>query len=328
MNSYDVSDVRSGCLGEFDLFMCSGSFESRCLGIPAAIAKTSLGGGTGKVLVAFNENYGDRVSENVRGLVKIFGSPELCRLRSDDPIFTADSLLEVVDAFWPRKAGARIAVDITAFTRESLLMLLQVLWRRKGRDDEVMFLYLRAEEYDVGSEDDTKWLSQGIAEVRSVVGYPGDLLPSRGNHLIVMAGFEHDRAVRLVTECEPAVVSLGVADPADPEARDHQGVNERSMRRIRNVVGPVHEFRFSGYDAYRAAEDIKRQIREIGEGMNTIVAPMNTKIATVGAGIVGLEMPEVQLCYAQVDLYNYDAYSEAGDTVYVFRLGGSGGSSS
>ena len=277
------------------------------------------------MLVAFNETFGDRVADNVTELCGLFGSTELCRLRSGDPIFTADSLLEGVEMFWPRKAGARVAVDITAFTRESLLMLLQVLSRRKGDEDEVTFLYLRAREYDVGGEEDAKWLSQGIAEVRSVVGYPGDLLPSRGTHLIVMGGFEHDRAVRLVSECEPAVVSLGVADPADPEARDHQGVNERSMRRVRSLVGPVHEFRFSGYDAYRAAEDIKRQMKEVGVDMNTIVAPMNTKISTVGAGMVGLEMPEVQLCYAQVDMYNYEAYSEAGDTVYVFRLGTFGG---
>ncbi|MDP2644327.1 MAG: hypothetical protein Q8P24_05265, partial [Desulfobacterales bacterium] len=39
------------------------------------------------------------------------------------------------------------------------------------------------------------------------------------------------------------------------------------------------------------------------------VAPMNTKLSTVGAALASFENSEIQVCYAQADYYNYHGYS-------------------
>jgi len=77
------------------------------------------------------------------------------------------------------------------------------------------------------------------------------------------------------------------------------------------MVGAVDEFTFAGYDAVNT----KRTIQEIVENtrdFNTVIAPMNTKISTLGAAMVALEDESVQICYAQANIYNASHYSAPG----------------
>ena len=308
----------AGAVRHLNLLICSASFEERCLSVPMAV------GSADRCIVAYNENYWDVLSEH-RDMINnlSWGAVEECRMRTDDPVQTSDAIGDAVEMNWPEDVeGLRVGVDITTFTRESLLMLMRQVWRKMRERDELVICYNPAVEYSVGAPDAKKWLSKGIREVRSVLGYPGLLAPSRRNHLIVLAGFEADRAVGLIGEWEPALLSLGVADAVGGDTGEHQSINEERARRVENVAGPVRHFVFDAYDVLSATEAIEDQMN-VGEGVNTIVAPMNTKISTVGAALVGCRHPEVQLCYAQADLYNYDHYSEASSRVYVIEGRGS-----
>lgn len=323
-----LESVGKSTLGQIDLLICSASFESRCLSLPQAIVREEIQ--PSNVLIATNEDYKEFLSKNLSSLKKLFPNSSTIPLRTDDPIQSMDSLLSGINKAWKPSRPTRVLVDITTFTRESLLMLIQCLWRRASENEEIMLAYTRALEYDVGKDNTDKKLSQGIREIRSVLGFPGDLWPSRPTHLLVMAGFESERAVALVTKCEPSIVSIGIADSAEEDTSAHQSVNESRkkeiIRQINNLAIPVQEFMFSGYDCIRAADDVSRQIERVAkeEGgisqINTILAPMNTKISSIGAAIVGRRLPSVQLCYAQAELYNYARYSTPSDTVYFTEL--------
>ena len=297
----------------FDLFICSASFEDRSLSVPMAIGRQE------PCILAYNEDYFSVLSDNLSTLKTAFPNTLVCNMRADDPLQTADAISRNIDLAWPdagQNQTIRIAVDITTFTRESLLMLMRYIWLRMDHRHRLVLYYIRAREYSVGVDDTKKWLSSGIREVRSVVGYPGTFLPSRQNHLILMTGFEDVRALRLVSEWEPSVLSLGVADSADRDTAEHQHINEERRRRVQNVFGPVRHFLFSAYDPFRARMSLESQAA-VSSTMNTLIAPMNTKIATVGAALAACRNPDIQLCYAQADLYNYRGYSTPGDTVYV-----------
>ena len=323
-----LSHIARGHLSAPSLFICSASFEKRCLSIPKAICEKGIPNAT--VLISFNEDYEEEAKTNLEELRKLFPSADVCHLRTDDPIVTMDHLTWALERAWTTKINGHIFVDVSTFTRESLLILLRCLWRNADEHSDVRLLYSRAREYDVGRNEASKWLSQGIREVRSILGFPGDLRPSRQTHLVVMAGFEGDRAVALVTKFEPSLVSLGIADSSEGDTRNHQAINESRMRemsdRIGNLAIPISEFTFSGYDPQRAAMDLSNQInyvqRDHGEEnpLNTIIAPMNTKLSTIGAALVGMKSPAIQLCYAQADLYNFRTYSEPGETVYLLEL--------
>ena len=322
-----LGELRDASDSELDLFVCSASFEERCKAVPRAIARCS------RCIVAYNGDFVESLADNLNSLRQWFPKAVLCEMRTDDPFQTADGIVASLDDLWPdgsEVARTRVGIDVTTFTRESLLILIKYVWLKMREQDEVVVYYNRAREYAVGLSESEKWLSKGIAEVRSVLGYPGKLLPSRPNHLIVMTGFEDVRALRLVSEWEPSLLSLGVADPSEQHTAEHQRINEERSRRVGNIFGPVESFSFSAYDPLKASEAVLLQARR-GESMNTIVAPMNTKISTIGAGLAAWHEPDIQLCYAQANTYNFGGYSAPGDTVYMvlFRkrdLHGSGDS--
>ena len=305
--------------GDIDLFVCSSSFEGRCLSIAGSLNRARVR----QAVIAMNRRFENVVGENYRRLKGWFAGKETTVLvDSVDPIYTATNVAQAL-ARWSGAEGLRIVIDITTFTHEALLILFRVCDMTLTKNNTVDFVYARAEEYSLGEKPGSKWLSKGIAEVRSVMGYPGMLIPSKRTHLVVLAGFEDYRALSLVRELEPALVSIGYGDRSEPGTKDHQDVNEENVRRIkrliRNLAGEVREFTFTCYDSRRAQAAVESVLAAQPE-YNAVLAPMNTKISTLGAGRVALSNGNVQICYAQADTYNFRGYSAPGSEFYWQRF--------
>ena len=284
-----------------------------------SIAHNLDSGRIGHVVIFRNQRFADAVEKNVRRLQERFtGNESTIVVDSGDPVLTAVNIVQAMERC-VESGARRVVIDITAFTHETLLILFRVCDLALDKSCVVEFLYATAREYSVGDPLGEKWLSKGIREVRSVMGYPGGFVPSRGTHLIVLAGFEDYRALSLVRELEPTLVTIGYGDRSERATAPHQDVNEKNVERIRgliqNLVGRVEAFVFSGYDAL-AAEDAIRGVVSGAKTYNTIVAPMNTKISTLGAGRVARRDESVQICYAQADIYNFSRYSEPGTEFY------------
>ena len=291
-----------------DAFICCASFEERSKSIANRLNSDLVRWSW----ICFNRDYANLTTENVQTLVKIFAEKHsLVELDTTNPLLTADSISSNLSELRSSGNKKRILIDITAFTRESLLILLKFLFEGREQGYTVEFLYANASEYSVGDSSDEKWLSKGNREVRSILGYPGLLVPSRHSHLIVLVGFEDERALSLIHECEPSRITLGIGSEVEWATSPHQDTNVARLRRLKNVIGSVEEFRFTGYDAKDTKKIIQRIIRNT-KGYNTVIAPMNTKISTLGAAMVALEDECVQMCYAQADSYNTRNYSAPG----------------
>ena len=310
-----------GALNEYlgkrriDALLCCASFEERCRVIPEAMEVDKIS----HIWVSFNREF-ERLSQpNLEALKNRYrGCCTVMELDATNPIVTADSFAKHLEELC-RIPSARIVVDITSFTRESLLILIKFLSERLSEDQALEFLYLRAKEYSVGDAPQHKWLSKGNREVRSVLGFPGAMVPSRGNHLIVLVGFEDERALSVVRECEPSLISLGVGDETEWATAPHQATNITRLRRLQSMLGAVRVFEFRGYDA----KSTKRTVQELIESehaYNTVLAPMNTKISTLGAAMVALEDESIQVCYAQADVYNTRNYSSPGEHFFHLSL--------
>ena len=298
-----------------DLFICSASFERRCLSIAENLDGTRIG----QVLIAHNQMFRDVVDANLRVLQERFlGKESTLVVDSADPVLTTNNVVEAIRE-QSKKSTQRILIDITAFTHETLLILFRVCNYEFDETSVVDFLYAPASDYSISDKPGNKWLSKGISEVRSVMGYPGGFAPSRDTHLIVLAGFEDYRALSLIQELEPSLVSIGYGDRSEVSTGPHQVTNDMKVERIRSVLGSVEDFVFSCYDAHSADETIQKIVREHDQ-YNTIVAPMNTKISTLGAARVALRDESIQICYAQADIYNYRNYSRPGHGYYHQRF--------
>ena len=77
-------------------------------------------------------------------------------------------------------------------------------------------------------------------------------------------------------------------------------------------------FKFSCSDVEKTA-DILRKITQNKED-NFLIAPLNTKLSTVAVGLVALNNPAIQVCYAIPEVYNIKNYSEPSNNVTILDM--------
>ncbi len=300
------------------MFICCASFENRCRSIVDIVSADSLD----HILIAYNTNLSDYIDENLNYLCKKFNDhAESVPINSRDPLTTADALYNALKKI--PDENYHYLIDITTFTHESLLMLFRLLTELKKNKCKFTFVYTGATNYGIDQENlKDKWLSKGIHNIRSVLGYPGELLPSRKDHLIVLVGYEHERASRLIEDYEPNKISLGFGRSksiVDSQLQEAQSHFNKLAKEISAKYGSDCDFEFSCNDPSDARDEILKCI-ETTPDHNHIIAPMNTKISTIGCALATIEDPTIQLCYAQPTHYNYKHYASPGDTCYLINL--------
>lgn len=298
-----------------DLFICCASYEKRSTCAPLSIDSDQVG----VALVCFNDDFADAVGESYSALLGHFGSKSRSvTLRQSDPMLGLDHLQEVLPGILT--AGAKtVVVDSTTFTHEGLLILLRLLASCLRKVDAVHIVYTPASDYALGSEAAEKWLSRGLKDIRSVLGFPGQMIPARDLHLIVLVGFEVERARMLIDACEPDIVSLGSGGDATDPKKAHLPRNTESLQALSVLYPSFLKFEFSSVDPLATEQVLAHQVG-LFPGSNTIIAPMNTKLSTIGAALFALKRREVQLCYAQAMTYNTPAYSSPCDFCLTARL--------
>lgn len=293
-------------------FICFASFESRCLSIPRVIDQNKIV----KTWVLRN-NYGRTAETNQInfGVIKeSFPNSEGIEFslkRSDkitDLIYVLIKELKVLQI-------EEVVVDISTFTHEVLLILIRALYISKNDFKKVLFLYNGAGRY-------SEWLSKGCKDIRNVVGYPGYWNPAYKYHLIVLSGFEQERIAGLVEILEPDSLSLGVCSDS---TNDNHNDTIRQYRKqfddwARNlqVLKKYERFDFSCIDIEETIRNIEKIIDSNNE-MNYILAPLNTKLSTVAAGIVALRNEKIQLCYPIPEAYNIE-YAMPSENVTIVDL--------
>lgn len=303
---------------DVDLFVCCSSFEERCMSIPKHLNLQSI---NNTILIEHN-NPSATQNLYTQELLKLFkNKTEHILIDRSNPILTADRLHSALSSM-KHKSPMTLLVDITTFTHESLLIFIFLLRIHFKKSDKIYFGYTNAHEYSLGEPVENKWLSKGVAEVRTVLGYSGNIISSKKMHLIILVGYEHERASRLIQILEPSVISLGYGRAISSTSAKNMDANLKYHELVRIAASTyegVINFEFSCNDPYSTKSAIIEQAN-ISDKYNVVVAPMNTKITTMGAALSALDMDNIQLCYAQAMNYNYNYYSSPGDKCYLFEL--------
>ncbi|MCY4348118.1 MAG: hypothetical protein OXC17_15210 [Aestuariivita sp.] len=205
-----------------------------------------------------------------------------------------------------------VLLDITCFRREELLILVRsvVNYFNRTRLEKTYFVY------SVASSMGT-WLSNSVREVRPVIGYPGDVSITKKTHLILLAGVEYHRALAVIQAYEPYSISLGTV-PED------QAVNSEIFKRNeelrvwlkRNFEQVLQTFHFPATDPMALKCQLRKFISEFSD-YNVVIAPLNTKLSTLAAGALAVSKPEIQLCYAEVNVYNAGDYSTPSNDIVL-----------
>jgi hypothetical protein len=313
-----IDDVGSHLPAQIDLFICVASFESRCLSIAQRVHDR-----TKHAIVLQNARpsaIAELNSERLRGLFE--GRIREHQISIASPTGTADLLWSQVVSAISKVDNGTVVVDITTFTHEQLLILIALIASIELKA-QLLLVYNGAGEYSTNTDEEHVWLSRGVKRIRSVLGFPGLQLPTRKLHLIILVGFEIERAQALIEKMEPARLSLGVGHPEQSVSPQHHSRNQRFVDRLHAFLAKqsanqarVEIFNFSCVDPNAVRDRILGQTRAYGE-FNTVVCPMNTKLSTVGVALAALAETSIQIAYSEAEEYNEAGYSTPGPTAMV-----------
>ena len=317
MTRYFISSLKESFSGESFLLLCSSSFEKRCLSIPRIAFESQK---CLRSFVCVNEENLAHVgpfAESIRGL---FGdSTERVKIWGSDPVRTADSIFASVRQLLSMQTS-RIVVDISAMMRETLLILLASLKCAKSTGKRIQFAYVPAEYNPSRKKEDRPILSFGAIEVRSVLGYPGDYVPTLPRHLILLTGFEEERARAVINATEPSIISLGRGERNHSTSEVNAALDHTfTGGLLKDFAARAQRFEIYPDSAHDTASAIIKQIESF-PGYKPLICAMNTKVSTCGAAVAAWQNHSVELLYAQPALYNYEDYAEPKEEIYLFDL--------
>lgn len=320
LRTFYVNQLKELTEEYYDALICCNSFEDRCITIPSQVSKDNFA----NCVVFTNKDNQEKSESNLDTIRRLFAEKsQIVELILSSPISVADRMEETIKYLEKTCELRKVFIDITTFTHETLLILLAI-FKEKFPGIQVVCGYVNAREYSYDYDDQKdKWLSRGIGEIRSVLGYSGILKPSQKNLLMVIVGYEYERAVRIIETVEPDFLSLGYGLASDSTTEKNRGANEHYTQLIKQMAtyyDEILDFQVPCNDPYKAYQAIREQVERVGLDKNIIIVPMNNKISTIGAAMVAFEKPEIQICYAPALIYNYSAYSVSGDRCYIFDL--------
>ena len=323
-------------LSTYDLFICSASYEERCL----SFLRNCPTGRLKESLICSIEEYDCYVSENLALMKEILTEKKIkyseVVLSHRDPITSTDKIISKLNHVLSEKGLDSVLIDLTTFTHEMLLILLR-MFHDLFPSIKISFVYSNAGNYDQRKSEtksvaNSKWLSKGIAEIRSIIGYPGSPQPMNRTHLLIVVGYEYDRALSIISEIEPASLSLafGKSDSITTEHKSddkHYGAKEHFDKLTTAALAyfpedRFHKFEISCDNPTKTRDEIESHLHSIEIDKyrhNIVIFALNNKPSTLGVGLWGIENDNAQLCYAPALIYNYENYSTTGNYCYFFE---------
>lgn len=284
------------------------SFEER-----SAVIGASAPSDTGGVAFA-SEECSDKAQTQIRSVLDSHLNFKKVDLRISDPLGTANTIYNEIIAAAESGSLDDSIIDITTFRREELLMLLHILRTlppNVRRNCDLVY---------VGAGDMSGPLSGKVVSTRSVVGFAGVIWPSRPTRLVVLMGFEIPRARAIIESYEPKHLIIGRGRLSESINETLWRKNEQFFQELQSNYSNLEpNFEFSPRDPLEALAQLEKEV-PISDKVNTVIAPLNTKLSTIGAGLFAQNHPEVQLCYAEVGSYNEESYSTVGTDAYIFSL--------
>lgn len=307
-NSVISRKIKTELPPKIDCMLVCASYEDRCL----SVNENFEGSHIASICLLYFSKY-EHLSRAYIDKYKAKFNVQTYELDISRPTTTADALIDYFSAVLSTVNSPNVVVDISTFTRESLLIVLRYLQLNKDKLGDVYIFYRVAEA--------SAQLSEEVVQIRSVLGYMGDIISERPLHLILLSGFEYERAKEIIDNIEPDFISVGYGDKDKSISPSSYERNKEFTDKLLGYYAPelVNVFCHSLKDPNEVRVDLKKII-DGRKGCNVVLAPLNNKLSTVGAGLAAIDNPSVQVCYAEVGSYNESAYSNCKDDCFIYKL--------
>lgn len=307
-------------ISNVDLFISFCSFDARTFQIAKSLPYEKV-----KIALVFiNKKAPEEAKQNLEVFKTAFN--EKCIIESVelfDPIALADNMFSSIRKVLGENSHHNILVDVTSFNHESLCIFV-ALSSIFLNNNHIDFVYCNALSYASEAEvESQKWLSRGISDVRTVLGFSGDFDSNRETTLIMMVGYESERAWRIIDTLSPDQLIITYNDSTGSTTEANCDADERYANLLEDLAvyyEKPDKYIIPSNDPIETMNELEKIIKCIRKDNNIILVPMNNKLSTIGAAMLGLKYPEIQLCYAPATIYNTKYYSTPGNRCYLFNF--------
>jgi hypothetical protein len=299
MRELTGEDLRGTLHGTVSLISCL-SFEERSL----SVAKALSPGGLRRWLCILNEDIETDITDmryKAEAIAADAGvSIQFLSASKRNPLLLADALIGLAEDLTLGDQDKWIG-DITTMTHEMLLILVAAADEIVQQWSDLFLVYNVAGAYSGDDSPEEKWVSRGIHEVRSVIGYPGAWSPGEYTTMVALPGFDPERMHHMVEEIEPDQLVVGIACPIGERhawsAEKNRGIAEQLLQTRKGKT-----FDYPALDPLGAIDAVIDVLRDTTS--NVLLAPLNSKITTAALGVLARLRPEWQICYAPAFIYN------------------------
>ena len=299
-----------------DLFLVCASYEPRSVAVAESLGNEYR---SRRGLIYVNKEFleepaGESTKSNLDHLEKILkqhcDAVDVVRgswLNAKEQLLSLRNALVSKDS--QEVPEATITLDTTTFNRESLITAAALL-RTHFPKSKIRVVCVSPKDYG-------EWLSRGFRGIRNVMGFAGILQSSLSTVLVVLSGFEPGRTLKIIEEHEPTKVLLGTGDPPTAQRFLERNISEQKLILARQ---DVEMFTFPANSVKDCHEHLRSLLQPYLAQYNVILAPMSTKLSTLGAFLVAERHPEIQITYCIPGEYNIEDYSAGADKVFVEEI--------
>ena len=258
-------------------YICWASPEYRCLG---GVLKLSEDYFAEHIIIITYEHKSEKREENIikmKDLFKDKGKVEQIFVNEDAPLPIFSILCKRIKNHIEKKNKPIITIDISTAIKWHLLVFLKYLNSIKLLKF-VRFIYTEPEDYYTNI---LKPMSFGLKEIFPIPTFSGNFDFDNENLLVVILGFEGNRAYSLYENMDTAETILLIADP--PYYEKWKGRAEKMNQKIINLVGKDKIKKIDSRDPFKVAQQLKIILSdEKYKNYNHFISPLGTKLQLLG----------------------------------------------
>lgn len=315
--------IKDGGLGQIvksrpdDFFIVCASYEPRTLGVATALSPEYR---AKRAIIYFNHEFTSyeesktSLEKHILELQRLLDPHcDEVRLARGSWLSAKEQLVSLRDQIVDKNSSTKkinVTLDATTFNREALLVTVLLL--RANYSSNLRIAYSSPKKHG-------DWLSEGFRSVRNVMGFAGIQKPGLQTLLVILSGFEPERTLRLIEEHEPSLVFLGFGDPPTREDFLKRNLDEQETI-ITLAQQETKEFNFPANGIKDSFNCLDKLVETYVESHNIVVAPMSTKLSTLGVLLLAEKYPEIQITYGIPGKYNIDGYSKGVDEIFLSML--------
>jgi len=163
------------------------------------------------------------------------------------------------------------------------------------------------------------WLSMGYRYSMIPPFFEGPPTFERKTALVLLSGFEYDRAVSLIDDLEPSAIILGRPKPGTSDVfRDISEDVISKLKRRRRISSEILDI--PANNPFLCREFLEDIMQRHSQAYDFFVAVMGTKLQVLGTYLAYERKPNFRIIYSVPLIYNVGDYSSGCRDVYEIIL--------